>query len=154
MSVIKPTLDRDLPILREIAAKSGDPRLSALLIAASDEQVQKILEERIKEGNLYKGAILSRQRERIQVIFSFSRAEGQFGLLPLSVLAIVDLQERCVVKVGDHFLEGDAEGFSQLALGELQPEMDLIRLMQDRPPGDKQLRLKSTQQFANGPNKY
>jgi hypothetical protein len=134
MSEIKPTLDRDLPILSEIAAKAGDPRLSALLLAASDDQVKQILEGRLKEGNLYVGALLSRQGERLQVVFSFRRADGQFGLLPLSVLAIVDLQERRVVKVVDYYL---GERMSQLAPGELQPEMDLTRYMQEGPSGDR-----------------
>lgn len=156
MSDIKPTLDRDLPILREIAAETGDPRLSALLLAASDQQVQRILEERLKEGNPYIGALLSRQGERFQVVFTFSRAEGQFGLLPLSVLTIVDLQERRVVKVVNYFLDGSAEVSSQPALGALQPEMDLTRLMQDRPSGGRPMRLRTQglQGVANGPNTW
>jgi hypothetical protein len=134
MSDFKPTLDRELPILREIAAKAGDARLSALLIAISDEQVQHILEQRLKEGHLYSGALLIRQGTRINAVFSFSRIGGQFGLLPLSVLAVVDLLTRRVLDVSEYYLAGNADITSLPSLGNLQPEMDLTILMKDQLP--------------------
>lgn len=151
MTDVRQVLEQELPILSEIAAQAGDPGLSALLVAASNEQVQQIIVERLQEGSSYRGALLSYEGEQIQVVFSISRAEGSFGLLPLSVLVLVDLEERRVVSVVDHHLEKTTEIYSQSSLGSLRPELELTPLMRER--GSK-ASLRPTQRLAGGPATY
>jgi len=155
MTDVRQVLEQELPILSEIAAQTGAPGLSALLIAASNEQVQQIIVERLQEGNSYRGALLSYkgEGERIQVVFSISRAEGSFGLLPLSVRVLVDLEERCVVSVVDNHLEKTSETYTQSSLGALRSELELTSLMQEQQPKARPQRLRQ-QRLASGPISY
>ena len=132
MADIKATLHAELEILREVAATSGDVRLSALLIAASDDSVQQLLTSKLERGHAYVGALLSRHGAHIQVVFTFARAEGSFGLVPLSLLVTVDLAARRVAHVVDHHLPAPDAG-----LGALQPELDLSTALHDRPGGER-----------------
>ena len=154
MSDIWATLRAELELLREVAATSGDVRLSALLVAAGDDSVQKLIVTKLEQGHVYVGAQVSRRGAHVQVVFTFARAEGSFGLVPLSLLVTVDLAARRIAHIVDHHLP--AADVSATCAGALQPELDLSVSMQERP-GAERLRLARlfpSPGIANGPDTY
>src|SRR4051812_5844720 len=85
--------------LREAAARSNDPRLNALSIAAADDRIVAILTDRLSKGYPYSGTLVMPRGDRVHVLFSFMRQSGQFGLIPLQTLAVVDPNEGRVTRV-------------------------------------------------------
>jgi hypothetical protein len=120
--------------LRDLAAQSGDPRLSALLIAVTDERARELLLSRVDDGHQYGGALLSPRGRLMNVVFSFSRPEGMFGILPLSVLVSVDLDERRVVQVVDNYLPRPKDPLQSLR--ELRPDLNIRALAFEREDFD------------------
>jgi hypothetical protein len=116
--------------LRELAAQSGDPRLSALLIAVTDERARELLLSRVHDGHQYGGALLTPRGSLVSVVFSFSRPEGTFGILPLSVLVSVDLDERRVVQVVDNYFPRPKDPLQSLR--ELRPDLNIRALAFER----------------------
>jgi len=154
MADIWATLRAELELLREVAATSGDARLSAVLVAAGDDSVQKLIVTKLEQGHVYTGTQVSRHGGHVQVVFTFARAEGMFGLVPLSLLVTVDLPSRRVAYVADHHLP--AADVPATGPGALQPELDLSASMQERPGAERLrlARLRLVQGFANGPDTY
>src|SRR5215213_6993718 len=116
-------LENEVHRLRGAVAATDDPRLTALLVAASDSGVAEILAERLAEAYPYSGALVTTRDDRIHIVFVFSREQGQFGLIPLSVLVVVDIAERRVTRVVGNYLAGGNQATSRP--GALQPGLDL-----------------------------
>ncbi|MGX7678384.1 hypothetical protein ACSMXN_05770 [Jatrophihabitans sp. DSM 45814] len=90
--------------LRAIVEQNGDARLSALLVAVSDETVSELLVRRAGEGHEYGGALISNRGDLVDVVFTFSRKAGVFGILPLSILVRVNRSEQSVTELVDGYL--------------------------------------------------
>jgi hypothetical protein len=130
--------------LRAIVTDTNDPRLSAILLAVTDERVQAVLADRIAEGHTYVGAITSFAPGKVDVVFSFARARGRFGLVPVSVMATVAPAEQRVLQLVEHYLPTDASG-----LGARQPSIDLNMFMIDRTRLPEEV-----VGYLNGPTSY
>jgi hypothetical protein len=129
MAEMRRQLLDDVERLRTLAATAGDPRLSALLIAVSDSSTQDLLAGRVDEGRQYVGARISISGSRAHVVFVFERPAGEFGILPLSILVTVDLNERRLIQVVDNYLP-------RSDLGALQPGLDLRSFLAERAPDE------------------
>lgn len=133
--------------LRTVTANTNDPRLSAILLAVTDERVQDALTHRIAEGHHYAGTLTTFQAGSVDVVFTFVRGRGRFGLVPVSVLATVEPTEQRVLRVVEHHLTDDRWGHPQL--GARQPEIDLNMFMVERPRDEGLI-----PPIANGPNSW
>lgn len=125
-------LASELEQLRRVEESSSDPRITAVLVAASDGRVTEILNNRIAAGFLYRGALVSVEEEGVGVLFSFARRVGQFGLIPPSLRVMVDVQARQVARLEDNYLGGTTEVREP---GALQPEIDISPWLQSGPEG-------------------
>jgi hypothetical protein len=124
------SLDDEIEKLRTIAADTDDPRSSALLLAVTDNRVREALTERIAGGHEYAGALATFQAGTVDVVFVFARRPGQFGLVPLSILATVEPAQQRVQRVVEHYYLTDTRGRPQP--GALQPQLDLSRFLVDQ----------------------
>jgi hypothetical protein len=141
------SLRDEIEKLRAVATEADDPRLSAILLAVTDERVQDVLTKRLGEGHQYVGTLTTFQAGKVDVIFAFARASGRFGLVPVSVLATVSPAEQRVLRVVEHYLGSDEMGVR--SLGARQPNIDLNMFMIDRPRLPEQL-----SGYLNGPTSY
>jgi len=147
MSAQDVALSDEIDKLRAVTASTNDPRLTAILLAVTDERVQDSLTHRIAEGHEYTGTLITFQNGSVDVVFTFVRGRGRFGLVPVSILATVEPAEQRVLRVVEHYLNDDNWGRPQL--GRRQPEIDLNMFMVERPR-DEGL----AASIANGPNSY
>jgi hypothetical protein len=113
---------REVERLRTIAGR-GDPRVSALLTAVTDDRVTRPLLDLASEGHFYSGALVTSHGGTTNVIFSFRRPEGSFGILPLSLLARVSVDDGRVLDVVENFLAPERE--PSPPIGQLQPDIDI-----------------------------
>lgn len=143
------SLDDEIEKLRTIAADTDDPRSSALLLAVTDDRVRNVLTERIAEGHEYVGALTAFQAGTVDVVFVFVRRPGQFGLVPLSILATVEPATQRVQRVVEHHYVNDTRGRPRL--GARQPQIDLSRFIFEQ----EDLRpLRPEPRYDNGPQTY
>src|SRR5262245_32488204 len=117
--------------LRAVATDGDDARLSAILLAVTDERVQDVLTERLAEGHQYVGTVTTFQAGKVDVIFAFTRASGRFGLVPVSVLVTISQTDQRILRRVEHHRAGDEIGVQ--SLGARQPNIDLNMFMVDRP---------------------
>jgi len=82
--------------LEHRAARSGDRRLAAQIIALSDERVRAALEARLSDGEL----LTSLQHpDAEQILFAFHPGPGRLPLHPSGVLVVIDSAGERVVHV-------------------------------------------------------
>lgn len=141
------SLSDEIDKLRTVTANTNDPRFSAILLAVTDKRVQDALTHRIAEGHEYTGTLTTFQAGSVDVVFTFVRGRGRFGLVPVSILATVEPAQQRVLRVVEHYLNGDKWGYPQL--GRRQPEIDLNMFMVERQR-DEGL----APSIANGPNSW
>jgi hypothetical protein len=129
-------LSDEIEKLRAVVAEGDDTRLSAILLAVTDERVQRVLTKRLAEGHQYVGTVTAFQAGKVDVIFAFTRASGRFGLVPVSVLATVSPTDQRVLRLVEHCRADDE--IAARGLGARQPNIDLGIFMVDRPrlPGE------------------
>jgi hypothetical protein len=124
-------IEAEIRRLREVSAIAGDPRLSALLIAVEDDRVRALLMRRLDDGHQYVGAEVTVGDDGVEIVFEFTRVEGTFGILPLSLLARVNLEERRVANVVDTYIRPVVTRGREP--GALQPDLDLTPFMVEGP---------------------
>lgn len=124
------SLNDEIDKLRTVTTNTNDPRLSAILLAVTDERVQNALTHRIAEGHEYIGTLLTFQAGSVDVVFTFVRGRGRFGLVPVSILVTVEPAQQRVLRVVEHYLNDDKWGYQQL--GRQQPAIDLNMFMAER----------------------
>jgi tRNA nucleotidyltransferase/poly(A) polymerase len=140
-------LRSEIEKLRAVAADGDDARLSAILVAVTDERVQETLTKRLAEGHRYVGAVTVFEAGKVDVIFSFTRAPGRFGLAPVSILATVSPTDQRVLRLVENHRGGDE--MAVRSLGARQPNLDLGIFMTDRQRLPDELA-----GYANGPTSY
>jgi hypothetical protein len=140
-------LHDEIERLRAVATDGDDARLSAILLAVTDERVQDALTKRLAEGHQYVGTVTDFQAGKVDVIFAFTRAAGRFGLVPVSVLATVSPTDQRVLQIVEHHRAGDE--MAVRSLGGRQPSIDLNMFMIDRPRLPEEL-----SGYLNGPTSY
>lgn len=111
-------LDEQVTRLRERAATTTDPAVTAKAIAVSDDEVREALEARLANGETLESVRTLSVREdgTVRVYFPFSAGDRQVNMTDEGVLATVDPNEEAVVSVeSDHERAGE-EGTRPFAL--------------------------------------
>ena len=119
--------------LKDLALYSTNSSLVAKSIAANDQEVQKLLESKINEGDVFSGIVCVSSCagcQEIDVIFRFTSREEAVSFLDPSFAAEVSLKKRKVVSIQDPYIEDSSlSGDQSIAGTELGPDAPLPLFM-------------------------
>src|ERR1700682_4089372 len=117
-SQIDKEFGQQLKQLRDFAAQSADPCITAQMIALSDAKVSALFLSKLKEGNSYNGAFCGRVEiaEQRSVIFDFDCPSGRLCLVKPSFLVVVQIVEKQVLQIIDPYIPSERSGLLPFTL--------------------------------------